>query len=328
MDSRQDHGLGEPDFLGERPAPAQTRRSRRQRLAWLAACVGAVCIWAALSVVTVGAGQAVLVTHFGSPARVLTRPGLYSTWPAPAGAVRVVDTRLRTTLGALQDITTQDGQHLRVQAFCAWRVPAEAEAVLAFLRAGGSAIAARNIQALLDSAVPVAASGVAYKDVFGTYAGQNGLAMLGDTLRDAIAAQARTAFGVSVLQAGIVRLTLPRSALAAKEAQIRAQLVAEAATRTAQAQIQAAEIREEASRDSKIALAEAQTEAAKIKAASLKAATDIQAKAYNADPDLYLMLRSLDTLSTMVGPTTRLVLRTDAAPFNMLVQGPPAEPVK
>jgi membrane protease subunit HflC len=35
------------------------------------------------------------------------------------------------------------------------------------------------------------------------------------------------------------------------------------------------------------------------------------------------MLRSLDTLSSMIGPNTRLVLRTDAAPFKVLVQGPP-----
>ena len=45
-----------------------------------------------------------------------------------------------------------------------------------------------------------------------------------------------------------------------------------------------------------------------------------------ADPGLYLVLRSLDTLATMVGPNTRIVLRTDAAPFNTLVQGPPGSP--
>ena len=36
------------------------------------------------------------------------------------------------------------------------------------------------------------------------------------------------------------------------------------------------------------------------------------------------MLRSLDTLATIVGPNTRLVLRTDAAPFRSLIEGPPA----
>jgi hypothetical protein len=36
-----------------------------------------------------------------------------------------------------------------------------------------------------------------------------------------------------------------------------------------------------------------------------------------------MLLRSLDTLDTIVGANTRLILRTDAAPFRVLVDGPP-----
>jgi membrane protease subunit HflC len=35
------------------------------------------------------------------------------------------------------------------------------------------------------------------------------------------------------------------------------------------------------------------------------------------------LLRSLDTLGTIVTPDTKLILRTDAAPFRVLVDGPP-----
>ena len=70
-------------------------------------------------------------------------------------------------------------------------------------------------------------------------------------------------------------------------------------------------------------VADAQTQAAQIEAESRRQAAEIQAKAYTGDPQLYMMLRSLDTLGSMIGPNTRLVLRTDAAPFNVLVQGPP-----
>jgi membrane protease subunit HflC len=34
------------------------------------------------------------------------------------------------------------------------------------------------------------------------------------------------------------------------------------------------------------------------------------------------MLRSLDSLDKLIGPNTRLILRTDAAPFRVLVDGP------
>jgi membrane protease subunit HflC len=33
-------------------------------------------------------------------------------------------------------------------------------------------------------------------------------------------------------------------------------------------------------------------------------------------------MRSLDTLSTIITPDTKLILRTDAAPFRALVEGP------
>jgi membrane protease subunit HflC len=321
MDSRHDHALEGPAFPGDSLTPAAVRRRRGPMLAAGLVLAG---VWLALSVVDVGAGQAVLVTHFGSPARVLTRPGIYLTWPAPAGEISTVDTRLHTTLGQVREVTTRDGRHLLMQAFAAWRVPADADAVKRFLRAGNAA-AAEDMQGLVSDAAQGSAAKFAYTDLLNSNAQSLRLDALAGEVKQAVAARAQAAFGVQVLQAGIVRLSLPEATLAATEARMRAQLAAEAALHTAQAQSQAAEIRAEAARDSRIALADAQTEAAQIEAASRKEAADIQAKAYNADPDLYLMLRSLDTLSTMVGPSTRLVLRTDAAPFNMLVQGPPSE---
>ena len=51
-------------------------------------------------------------------------------------------------------------------------------------------------------------------------------------------------------------------------------------------------------------------------------AATIYGKAWASDPQLYNLLRSLDTLSTIVNGNTRMVLRTDAEPFRALVQGP------
>lgn len=45
--------------------------------------------------------------------------------------------------------------------------------------------------------------------------------------------------------------------------------------------------------------------------------------AYASSPALYNELRSLDTLGSMVNPGTKIILRTDAAPFRVLVDGPP-----
>jgi membrane protease subunit HflC len=149
------------------------------------------------------------------------------------------------------------------------------------------------------------------------------LAAFEEKLAAQIAPQMLATYGVAVRQVGIERLSLPASTLAATVARMRSERETVAAQRTAEGLRAAAEIRSNANRDARIAIARARTEAAEIEAAARREAAEIHARAYAGDPQLYLMLRSLDTLAGIVGTNTRVVLRTDAAPFDMLVQGPP-----
>ncbi|MBN0698547.1 protease modulator HflC, partial [Pseudomonas aeruginosa] len=91
--------------------------------------------------------------------------------------------------------------------------------------------------------------------------------------------------------------------------------------RTAEGRRQAAEIRSAAERDARVIQAEASVKAAEIEAQARVEAARIYGKAYSGSPQLYNLLRSLDTLGTIVNGDTRLVLRTDAAPFRVLVDG-------
>jgi membrane protease subunit HflC len=84
----------------------------------------------------------------------------------------------------------------------------------------------------------------------------------------------------------------------------------------------AAKINQEALRDSRILIAEAQEKVSTIEAQSRTEVAAIYSKTYAADPELYSFLRGLDTLEKIVTSGTRLILRTDAAPFRALVEGP------
>ena len=53
-----------------------------------------------------------------------------------------------------------------------------------------------------------------------------------------------------------------------------------------------------------------------------QAAARVYSEAYRADPGLYTTLRSLDSIGQVIGRNTSVVLRTDAAPFRVLVDGP------
>src|SRR6202035_5937099 len=129
-------------------------------------------------------------------------------------------------------------------------------------------------------------------------------------------------YGISVISVVIERLPLPAVTLAATVDRMRAERETIAAERTAVGNREAAEIRSAAERDGRIVQAYAKVKAAEIEAQSRVQAATIYGKAYAGSPQLYSMVRSLDTLSTIVTPDTKLILRTDAAPFRALVEGP------
>jgi membrane protease subunit HflC len=321
------HGHDHGDGHGHGHGPAS--RTSRLKLALRFGVASLVLAGAGLaaSAIMVSAGQAVVVTEFGDPVRVLTQPGLDWKIPAPIETAIAVDLRLRTTSSGLQDVGTRDGLRILVQAFVAWRVPAEPDAITQFLRSvrGDPDEAARQLRSFVGSALQVTASSFDLAELVNTDPKRVQIAAFEAKLRSQLAPQMRQTYGIEIGRVGIERLSLPDTTLAATVARMRSERETVAAERTAQGLREAAEIRSEAARDSRITVAEAQTQAAGIEAASRRQAAEIQAKAYGADPELYMMLRSLDTLSAMIGPSTKLVLRTDAAPFNALVQGPPLE---
>ncbi len=313
------HGHGHHGHGHDGPAPGRTRVFLRFLGAGL---VLAAAVFASCSVI-VPAGQAVVVTRFGDLSRVLVSPGLAWKWPAPAETGISVDLRLRTTSTGLQDVGTKDGLRILVQAFVAWQVPADPGAIRTYLRAVREPDeAARQLRSLTGAALQVTASGFDLQDLVDTDTGRQRLPAFESRLLEQIQRQAAEVYGVKIVQAGIERLSLPDATLAATVSRMRAERETAAAARTAEGLRAAAELRSRATSESRILVAHARTEAAGIEAASRQQAAAIQSHAYAIDPELYAMLRSLDTLGSVVGPNTRMVLRTDSAPFNMLI-GPP-----
>lgn len=290
----------------------------------VAALVVAAAVLAA-SLVMVRAGQAIVVTQFGDPVRVLTAPGLAWKLPAPIQGTIPVDLRLWTTSSGLQDVGTRDGLRVLVQAYIAWQVPAEPDRVRQFLRAVRNEPdeAARQLRSFVGSALQVTASSFDLAELVDTDPGRLKLDAFESRLQAQLAAQVLDTYGVAIRQVGLERLSLPATTLAATVGRMRAERETVAEKRTAEGLRVAAEIRSNAARDARITTAKARTDAADIEAQSRQQAAQIFADAYRQDPQLYQLLRSLDTVGSVVGPNTRLILRTDAAPFHVLVDGAP-----
>ena len=303
-----EHGIG----TSFRPTP---------RLAVAAAVVLAILLSACL--VLVNPGQAIVVTRFGNPIRVITTPGLASKLPAPIDNTVAVDLRLRTTSSGLHDVGTRDGLRILVQAYIAWQIPDDPEHVRQFLRAmrNQPEIAAEQLRSFTGSALEITASSFDLASLVNTDPGQIKLDQFENALRQRINEQALKVYGITIRQVGLERLTLASDTLSATIERMKAERETVAAERSAQGQRMADQIRSNADRDSRVVQAQAKVEAADIEAKSRIASAAIYKQAYSTDPQLYTLLRSLESLDAIVGPNTRLILRTDAAPFRVLIDG-------
>ena len=274
--------------------------------------------------VLVGPGQAVVITRFGDPIRVLTEPGLAWKVPAPVDSKIDVDLRLKTTSSGLQDVGTREGLRILVQAYVAWQVPDDPDHIKLFLRAvrNQPALAASQLRSFIGSTLEITASSFDFASLVNTDPQKIHLDQFESQLRDRLDQQALKVYGITIRQVGLERLTLPAETLRATVERMKAERATVAAERSADGQRVANEIGSDADRDARVLIANARAKAAEIDARSRVEAADIYNKAYSRDPQLYTLLRSLDTLDQVIGDNTRIILRTDAAPFNILVDGP------
>lgn len=317
--SHADHSSDDPQPEGAAPRGWLARYARFPVAAFIVfAAVLSACL------VLVSPGQAVVVTRFGDPIRVLTEAGLAWKVPAPIENRIDVDLRLRTTSSGLQDVGTRDGLRILVQAYVAWQVPGDPDHVRQFLRAvrNRPEIAAEQLRSFVDSSLEITASSFDLANLVNTDPKKIQLDQFERQLRERLDEQALKVYGITIRQVGIERLTLPRETLNATVERMKAERTTVAAERSAEGQRAAAEISSNAARDARVLLAKTKAEAADIDAKARVEAADIYGKTYRSDPDLYALMRSLDTLDQVIDSNTKLVLRTDAAPFNVLVDGP------
>ncbi len=319
MSTHHHHHHGEPGHAHDQGSGTAFRFTPRL----VVAVVVVLALLLSACLVLVSPGQAIVVTRFGNPVRVITTSGLAAKLPAPIDNTVAVDLRLRTTSSGLHDVGTRDGLRIIVQAYIAWQIPDDAEHIRQFLRAmrNQPEIAAEQLRSFTGSALEITASSFDLASLVNTDPGQIKLDQFENALRQRINEQALKVYGITIRQVGLERLTLASDTLSATIERMKAERETVAAERSAQGQRMADQIRSNADRDSRVVQAQAKVEAADIEAKSRIASAAIYKQAYSTDPQLYTLLRSLESLDAIVGPNTRLILRTDAAPFRVLIDG-------
>jgi membrane protease subunit HflC len=284
----------------------------------LRVATGAVAVLAILLSavgVQVVEGEAVVVTRFGDPVRVLDEAGLHWKAPWPIDDLARVDLRRRTFETGHAEMLTRDRKNVVLVGFAIWRVTDP----LRFHRSVGTVDDAED---KLDGLITNAQIGVLGRfplsALTSTDPADLRTAEVEAELLDATSEVASTRYGIEILTVGFQRLSLPEDNVAAVFKQMRAERRQYAARYEAEGAEAAAQIRSQTDLEAARIRADGTEEAAKIRGEAEAEAARIYAEAHRTDPDLYRFMRSIEALEDVVGKDTTVILRTDSPPFRLL----------
>ena len=263
----------------------------------------------------VSEGEAHIVTRFGSPDRLIETAGLHWKFPYPVEKNIVIDTRKRTLQTRHTEMLTRDRKNIILLSYASWSITDP----LRFYQSVGSYAAANE---KLDGLITNAKIGILGQYDLSALASTNPDDLKVDVIEaellEEVAGLAETQYGIVIHTIGFSRLSLPKANISAVFTQMRAERKQYASQFQAEGDEQAAEIRAET--DLKVAQirAEGLEEAARIRGTAEAEAAKVYAEAHAKAPELYRFVRSLDTLDSVLGTRSSVILRTDSAPFELL----------
>jgi membrane protease subunit HflC len=272
--------------------------------------------------VQVRSGENQLVLRMGSVRSVLKEPGLHFTLPYPIERTVYIDVRKQLFQTRHTEMLTQDKRNIILLSDAIWSV---SDPVLFYQSVGvdadgSSQVAKERLDALITNAKISIIGGHPLSHLVSTNRDELYFASIEEELLERCSATAQEKYGITLHAIGLSRLSLPEQNIKSVFAQMRAERKQYAARYKAEGEKQAAEIRAQTDLEVAEIQSQSQKEVAEIEGKAKAEAAKIYAEAHAQNPDLYRFVRSLETLDESIGARSTMILRTDSAPFKLLVQ--------
>lgn len=281
------------------------------RLPILIALLVAVGFVALNSFFTVDERQKAMVLQFGQVRDIREQPGLAFKIPFIQNVV-YYDSRIQGLDTNALEVTPLDDRRLIVDAFARWRISDVAQFRRA-VGAGGMSAATQRLEAILNSNVREALGSVRSEAVLS--ADRVGLM---NRIRDQSIQEARD-LGIEIIDVRLKRADLPEQNLKATFERMEAERDREAADERARGQEAAQRLRAQADRTALETVSEADRDAQVIRGEADAERNRILADSYNADPEFFAFLRSMDAYRAAIkGDNATLLVEPDSAFFNYL----------
>jgi membrane protease subunit HflC len=264
--------------------------------------------------------ESCLVTTFGEPTRPLVEPGVHFKWPFPIQQVHKFDSRMRVFSPQVEETPTAGGEPIIVNTYVVWKIAQPLE----FFNAVKTVKKAEDEQ--LRSRIRNTQNSVIGRHYFSEFVNSDPERIKfkeieAEMLADLQQAVADANNGIEIKALGIKQLKVSEEVSKEVFERMKAERARRAEEIISQGTVEANKIKTDADRKSQELIA-----AAEARAKIIRGRGDAEAAKHyamlEADPELAMLLRSLESLEIILKDRTTFVVPTDKEPFNLL-QGMP-----
>ncbi|MCA0423060.1 MAG: protease modulator HflC [Proteobacteria bacterium] len=277
----------------------------------LAGAAGIVIAAAATSMFVVDQTQQAIVTQFGKPQRVVTKPGLHFKLPFFFESVIQMDRRILDLESASEEVITSDQKRLVVDSFIRYQI----DNPLQFFQAtSGSIIAGEDrLRTLLNSSVRRVLGESSFVALV-----KDERSRLVQKVKEQLNRETQ-ALGIAVIDVRIRRADLPEQNSQAVFQRMQTERQREAAEYRAQGVEAADRIRAKADRDVVVIRAEAERQARETLGTGDAERAKILADAFGRDQEFFSFWRSMQAYEAgLKANDTKLVISPDSDFFKYL----------
>lgn len=304
--------------------------ARGGRLALLAGV--ALMLWAAVaSLFTVDVSEYGLVSRFGRIVRVVDAPGLHVK--LPLDRVLRLDRRLLYSRPAQAEYLTADKKNVVVQSLATWRIAEPARFVATL---GSRANAEQRLADVVLAEIGAVLGQYPFSALVSPEGGEGRFWTMVADVRAKVAALARPAYGIEIVDVDVRQLYLPEQNQQSVFERMKAERGKIAAQYRSEGERDAARLIAQADGEKTRIMADAYERAQVIRAEGEAEAIRVYGDGFGEDARFYKFLRTLEAYRKILDETTTLFLPADAEIFGLLqfeplpgdgqAPGAPAEP--
>lgn len=269
------------------------------------------------------------VTRFGKPVRSISEPGLKFKWPTPIERVQTFDSRMRVLEPAeLSETTTKGAVPIIVNTYVVWRIAEPLKFYNSIGAIDNAERAIKEAERKLSSQINDTQNRIIGKHTFAEFVNSDPekikldgpVGIQAEMLAD-LNTRVQDQYGIKIETLGIKQLKISEDVTQSVFERMKAERKRLTDDTITRGEAEAARIRADADRIRKSLLAEAQA-----RAKAIRGRGDAEAAKYyemlQANPELAIFLRNLESLVTMLKDRATLVIPADVEPFRLLREMP------